>query len=97
MFRFILAINVQYQFNEITYCPWSHGLRSKDFKLVLWCHELLSKFAANSHLPRVLRKLRLSANDKGDDKMILGTVHRFPGIYLAAKENPGKRLLGDRR
>ena len=27
------------------------------------------------------------ANDKGDNEMILGAVHRSPGIYLTAKEN----------
>jgi hypothetical protein len=26
------------------------------------------------------------ANDKGDNKMILGAVHRSPGIYLTAEE-----------
>ena len=28
------------------------------------------------------------ANDKGDNEMILGTVHRSPGISLTAEENP---------
>ena len=28
--------------------------------------------------------------------MILGAVHRSPGIYLTAEENPRKCLLGDR-
>ena len=28
------------------------------------------------------------ANDKGDNDMILGAVHRSPGIYLTAEENP---------
>ena len=27
------------------------------------------------------------ANDKGDNEMILGAVHRSPGIYFTAKEN----------
>ena len=27
--------------------------------------------------------------------MILGAVHRSPGIYLTAEENPGKPQLGD--
>ena len=35
-------------------------------------------------------------NDKGDNEMILGTVHRSPSIYLTAEENPGKPQLGDR-
>ena len=36
------------------------------------------------------------ANDKGDNEMILGTVHRSPGICLTAEENPRKPQLRDR-
>ena len=36
------------------------------------------------------------ANDKGDNEMILGAVHRSPGICLTAEENPIKPQLGDR-
>ena len=36
------------------------------------------------------------ANDKGDNEMILGAVHRSPGICLTAEEYPGKPQLGDR-
>ena len=35
------------------------------------------------------------ANDKGDNKMILGAVHSSPGICLTAEENPRKPQLGD--
>ena len=38
----------------------------------------------------------LVANDKGDNEMILGAVHRFPGICLTAEENPRKLQVGDR-
>ena len=34
-------------------------------------------------------------NDKGDNEMILGAVHRSPGICLTAEENPRKPQLGD--
>ena len=27
------------------------------------------------------------ANDEGDNEMVLGAVHRSPGIYLTAEEN----------
>ena len=37
------------------------------------------------------------ANDKVDYEMIPGPVNRSPGIFLTAKENPGKPQLGDRR
>ena len=36
------------------------------------------------------------ANDKGDNEMIPGAVHRSPGICLMAEENPRKPQLGDR-
>ena len=29
------------------------------------------------------------ANDKGDNEMIPGAVHRFPGIFLTEEEKPG--------
>ena len=36
------------------------------------------------------------ANEKGDNEMILGAVHRSPGICFTAEENPKKPQLGDR-
>ena len=36
------------------------------------------------------------ANDKGDNEMILGAVHRSPGICLIAEGNPRNPQLGDR-
>ena len=36
------------------------------------------------------------ANDKGDNELILGAVHRSSGICLTAEENPRKLQLGDR-
>jgi hypothetical protein len=36
------------------------------------------------------------ANDKGGNEMILGAVHRFPGIFCMAEENPGKPQLRNR-
>jgi hypothetical protein len=33
-------------------------------------------------------------NDKGDNEIILGAVHRSPGICLTAEENPRKPQLG---
>ena len=36
------------------------------------------------------------ANDKGDNEIILGAVHRSPGICLTTEENPRKPQLGDR-
>ena len=35
------------------------------------------------------------ANDKGDNEMVPGAVHRSLSICLTAEENPGKPQLGD--
>jgi hypothetical protein len=71
------------------------GCGQKNFKLAWRCHQLLSGFLVNGHLPRVSYQSRPSANDMGDNEVILGAVHRSPGIYLTAEENPGNQL-GDR-
>ena len=42
------------------------------------------------------RQSRLSANNKGDNAMIPGAVHRSSRIYLTAEENSGNPQLGDR-
>jgi hypothetical protein len=71
--------------NLWTCCPWSHGLRPKKKLLVsvavppapIWIP------SQRSLAPSVASV----ANDKGDNEMILGTVHRYPGICLTAEEN----------
>ena len=55
----------------------------------------MSGLLANGHLPRVSRQSLLSANDKVDNEMILGAVHRSPVIRLTFEENPRKPQLGD--
>ena len=64
----------------------------KSFKLVWRCHQLLSGILANDHMLRVSRQ---STNDKSDNEMIPGVVHRSSGIYFTAEENPGESQLGD--
>ena len=75
--------------------PWAAA--KKSFKLVWRCHQFPSGFLTKGHLPQVSCQSHLPANDKGDNEMIPGAVHRTPGIYLIAEENPGKSQLGDRR
>ena len=36
------------------------------------------------------------ANDKDDDEMIPGAVHKSPGICLTAEENPGIPQIGEK-
>ena len=56
--------------------PWAAV--KKSFKLVWQCHQLLSGFIANDHLPRVSSQSCLSANDKGINKMTWKTSARLP-------------------
>ena len=37
--------------NIITCCPWSHGLRPKNFQLMWRCHQLMSRFLAKAICP----------------------------------------------
>ena len=71
---------------------WSHGLWLKNIKLVWWCHQLLSGFLVKGHLPRVSdRSLKIRVIMKWSRE----AVHRSPGIFFTAEENPGKPQLGD--
>ena len=76
--------------------PATHGAVGcslKSFTLLWRCKKYLFGFLDCDHLPRLCRK---SAN-KGDNEMILGSIHRSPGICLIVKGNPRKNELGDLR
>ena len=80
------------------YAPAVHGAMGcgqKSFKLVWRCHQLLFGFPAKGYFAPSFPSVTSVANDKGDNEMILGAVHRSPGICLTAKENPRKPQLGD--
>ena len=64
--------------------PWVAAKQS--FKLVWRCHQVLSGFLAKGHFAPSVASVTLVANDKGDNEMILGAVHRS-GICLTAEEN----------
>jgi hypothetical protein len=46
-------------------------------------------------VPRVSHQSRLSPNDKVDNEVKLGAVHRSPGICPTAEENARKTQIGD--
>ena len=71
----------------------THGFRSKILTLVWRCHHQLPWFLGKRHLLRVSQQSRLAANDKGNNEMIPGDVHRYTGIFI--EENSGKPQLGD--
>ena len=57
-----------------------HGAMGCGQKVFMRYHQLMSGFLAKCHLPRVSRQSSLSANDKGDNELILWAVHGSPGI-----------------
>ena len=56
--------------------------------LVRRCYQLLHVFLANEHLSPVSRQSRLSDNDKGNNQVKPGVMHRSHGIYLMAEKTP---------
>ena len=69
--------------------PWAGA--SKSFKLVWRC----TSFSPGSWPKATSPSVTSVANDKGDNEMIPGAVHRSPGICVTAEENPGISQLGD--
>ena len=67
------------------------GCGHKSFKLVWRCHQLVLFRGRRPLAPSVMSV----TNDKGDNEMIPGAVHRSPAIYLRAEENPRKPQLGE--
>ena len=65
--------------------------------MLVWrCHQLLPGFLAIGYLARASHQTRLSTNNKGDNEMKQGAVHRSPGIYLTAEENPSLETVAVR-
>ena len=54
------------------------------------------RFPSQRPLAPIATSVTSVSNDKGDNGMILGAVHRSPGICLTVEENPRKPQLGDR-
>ena len=78
-----------------TCCPRSHVLRPK--KYFSQCGGATNSCPGSqpkATCPSVPSVTQV-ANDKGDNEMILGPVHRSPGFCLIAEENPRKPQLGD--
>ena len=89
-----LLLNLSYYLTFVVKrsCPFSsqhvvHGAMGCDqnsFKLEFQYHQLFSGFLVKGHLSRLSR---LSANDKGDNKMISGRCTDLLAFTLIAEEN----------
>ena len=79
-----------------TYCPWSHGLWPKKNFVSVAVPPAPVRVPSQRPLAPSDASVTSVANDKDDNEMILGSVHRSPGICLTAEENSRKPQLGDR-
>ena len=79
------------QYSYITCCLKSHGLWPKKLSV----NVAVPPAPSQRTLAPSVMSLMLVAKDKGNNEMILGAVHRSPGICLTAEENPRKPQLGD--
>jgi hypothetical protein len=70
-----------------TSCPWSHGLQPKELAISVVVPPAPARVPSQRSLALSLASVTSVANDKGDNEMILGVLHRSPGIYLIAEEN----------
>ena len=72
------------------------GLRPRKFQTSVAVPPAPVRIPSQRPLAPSVASVTSVANDKGDNEMISGVVHRSPGICLIAEENPRKPLLGDR-
>ena len=75
---------------------WSHRLWPKKLNASVAVPAAPVRVSSQRPLAPSVASVTLVANDKGDNEMILGAVHRSPGICLTVEENPRKPQLGDR-
>ena len=65
----------------------SKGCGQKSFMLLWSCHQFLSGFLANCHLPRLSIQWRMSDNGKCNNDIKTGVVNTSPGILLTTEKN----------
>ena len=74
---------------------WSHRLRSKKLHASVALPAAPVRAPSQRPLAPSVASVTSVANDKGDNEMIPGTVHRS-GVCLTTEETAGKPQLGDR-
>ena len=82
-------------FNFFYLCSWSHRLQPKKLHTSVAVPAAPVWVPSQRPLAPSVASVMSIANDKGDNEMILGAVHRSPGICLTAEENLRKPQLGD--
>ena len=89
-------MSVNPELTVLNCCPWSHGLHPKKLLASVAMPPAPVRFPSQRPLAPSVSSVTSVANDKRDNEMIPGAMHRSPGSCLTAEENPGKLQLGDR-
>ena len=95
-FTLIGVSSVVFRAGRCPAVPCSHGLRPIKLSDSVAVPPAPVRVPSQMPLAESVSSVTLVANDKGDNEMILGAVHEYPGICLTAEENPRKPQLGDR-
>ena len=81
---------------ESTFFSWSQRLWPKKLHASVAVPAAPVRVPNQRPLAPSVASVTSVANNKGDNEMVLGAVHRSPGICLKAEECPRKPQLGDR-
>ena len=73
--------------------PWAAAKKKKNLSFSVVVPPAPVRVPSQRPLAPSVASVTSVANDKGDNEMILGAVHRSPGIRLTAEENPRKPQL----
>ena len=84
----LLKHTSQYILHSNPSCPWSHGLRpKKKLSVSVAVPPAPVRVPSQRPLAPSVASVTSVANNKGDNEMMLGTVHRSPGLCLSIEEN----------
>jgi hypothetical protein len=78
---------------SIPCCPWSHGLRPKKLSVSVAMPTAPIRVPSQRPLAPNVTSVTSIANDNGENEMIVGAVHRSPGICLTAEENLSQEIV----
>jgi hypothetical protein len=77
----------------MTGCPWSHGLRPIKLSVSMAVPPAPVRVPNQRPLAPSVASVTSDANDKGDDEMILGAVHRSPGRGKPQKTSARRPII----
>ena len=88
-------MKLNYLSDIVTCHPWNHKLQPNTLLTSTAVPPAAVRAPSQRPLAPSVTLVTSVTNDKVDNEMIPGAVHRYPGICLTAEVNLGKPQLGD--